>query len=80
MRRILSMPSVQFLLMYCVPVLAAWGAFHLGERYETAKMLHMAGNDGQAGMDVLAGGLIGAVIAFFLCMFLAYLLIRPYEQ
>jgi hypothetical protein len=66
--------------MYCAPVLVAWGAFHLGESYETAQMIRSAPHDGQAGMDVLAGGLVWAVVAFFVTMLLMYLLIRRFGE
>jgi Na+/proline symporter len=78
--KVISKPSVQFLLMYCAPVLAAWGAFHLGEWYETAKMIRSAPHDAQAGMDVLAGGIVWTVAAFFLTMLLMYLLIRRFGE
>lgn len=80
MRKFISYETVQFLMMYGIPILAAWGAFHLAERYETAEMMRTAPHDGLAGLDVLAAGLAASVAGFFISTLLMYLLIRHFGE
>ena len=67
---------MRFLLTLSTAVIAAWAAFHLGERHELKEVMRTSPRDGQAGLDILAAGVVAAIVTFFAAILLISILFR----